>query len=62
MRRTLAVVAVALVAATATACGINGQNPSSAWVETPDGGRVACVGTDSGGLDCDWANAQRKGR
>lgn len=52
MRR-LAALAV-LLAVSTTACGIEGQGViNGKWVDTPRG-QVWCLGTDAGGLECDW--------
>lgn len=64
MRRILAVVAVALVAATATACAGDGIDRGIYMYNYPaeaGGGQVPCATTAAGGIDCYWEYPQRKG-
>lgn len=49
-----------IIATTLVGCGINGQGViNGKWVDTPHG-QVWCLGTDSGGLECDWDQMKRE--
>ena len=53
---------IVLLAITAglSGCGIHGQGViNGKWVEVPRG-QVWCLGTDSGGLECDWEGMKTK--
>ena len=49
------VLALAVLAAMLTGCGVEGAGNSGAWMPADDnGGKVWCVGNASSGVNCNW--------